>query len=83
MPADSARLSETDNRTWHVRLEDLDLFIKACYPTTDANMPGWTVLKDHHHKVTAAVRDDAVLLIERSDAVVPASQARDASQIRG
>ena len=68
--AESRSLTEQDEKAWHVRLEDLSVHVMAVYPTTDENLPGWTVLKDHRHKVTCAVRDEAVLYIEREDAVV-------------
>ena len=73
--ADTRTLSEQDEKVWHVRLEDLSVRVRAVYPTTDENLPGWTVLKDHKHKVTCAVRNEAVLYIERTDAVVSATGA--------
>jgi hypothetical protein len=73
--ADARSLTEQDEKVWHVRLEDLSVRVRAGYPTTDENLPGWTVLKDHKHKVTCAVRDEAVLYIERTDAVVTGTPA--------
>ena len=39
--------------------------ITAAYATTDANLPGWTLLKDHRHKIVAMVRDAAHPAIRR------------------
>ena len=75
--ADSRPLTEHDERVWHVRLEELSVRVRAAYPTADEKLPGWTVLKDHRHKVTCAVRDEAVLYIEREDAVVSATAASE------
>ena len=78
--AENNRLTEADERIWHVRLEDLDMFVKAVYPTKDSSLQdGWTVLKDRNHKIVAAVRDDCALYIERTDAVVSKSEAQVAS----
>ena len=71
--ADARSLTEQDEKVWHVRLAELSVRVKAVYPTTDDNLPGWTVLKDHKHKVTCAIRNEAVLYIERTDAVVCAT----------
>lgn len=77
--ADSNRLTPDDERIWHVRLEDLEFLIRGAYPTKDASLQdGWTVIKDHKHKIVAAVRDDCALYIERTDAVVRKSEARAA-----
>ena len=65
-----AQLTEQDEKTWHIRLADLSCTVRAAYPTTDEVLPGWTVLKDHRHKIAAMVRDESVLYIERTDAVV-------------
>ncbi len=72
---DARTLTDQDEKVWHVRLAELSVRVRAVYPTTDENPPGWTVLKDHKHKVTCAVRDEAVLYIERTDAVVSATAA--------
>ena len=68
------RLTPDDEKVWHVRLEDLSVRVKGTYLTTDSSLPGWTLVKDHKHKVTVAVRDEAALYIERTDAVVPQSE---------
>ena len=78
--AESRSLTEQDEQVWHVCLEDLSVRVRAVYPTTDENLPGWTVLKDHRHKVTCAVRDDAVLYMERTDAVVSPQDGGTAHQ---
>jgi hypothetical protein len=66
-------LSEADQKIWHVRLEDLEFFVRGAYVGKDGSLlEGWTVIKDHRHKIVAAVRDDAALYIERTDAVVAA-----------
>jgi hypothetical protein len=75
--ADSNRLTESDERIWHVRLEDLEFLVRGAYPTKDATLQeGWTVIKDHRHKIVAAVPDDCALYIERTDAVVAKSGAQ-------
>ena len=67
-------LAADDNRPWHVEIPDVDIEfdVDAVYLAKDDNLPGWTVLKDHRHKIVAIVRDDAkpVLYIERTDAMV-------------
>jgi hypothetical protein len=73
--ADALTLIEQDEKVWHVRLAELSVQVRAVYLTTDENLPGWTVLKDHKHKVTCAVRDEAVLYIERADTVVSGTAA--------
>lgn len=72
--SNTQRLSEADEKTWHIRVEEADIFIRGAYPTVDpALKDGWTVIKDRNHKIVAAVRDDSVVFIERTDAVVPKS----------
>ena len=71
---DSTRRSEEEH-VWHARLEDMDVFVRALYPTSDEKLPGWTVLKNWDGKPVLLVRDDAALYIERTDAVVPRSAA--------
>jgi hypothetical protein len=73
--ADTRTLTADDEKVWHVRLAELSVRVRAVYPTTDENLPGWTVLKDHRHKVTCAVRNESVLYIERTDAVIAAAAA--------
>ena len=76
--ADSSNrpLREEDERTWHIRVEEADIFVRGAYPTIDPQLKdGWTVIKDRNHKIVAAVRDDSVVFIERTDAVVPAKEA--------
>jgi hypothetical protein len=73
--ADTRSLTTDDEKVGHVRLAELSVRVRAVYPTTDENLPGWTVLKDYKHKVTCAVRNETVLYIERTDAVVSATAA--------
>ncbi len=63
------QLSETELADWVIRTADASHTIKvrAAYPVCDEKMPGWTVLKDHNHKIVAAVRSDAAISIERAD----------------
>jgi hypothetical protein len=70
-----AHLTEQDMQAWHIRLADLSCTVRAAYPTTDDVLPGWTLLKDHKHKIAAMVRDESVLYIERTDAVVTVRDA--------
>ena len=64
-------LTADDNRPWHVEIPDADIEfdVDAVYPAKDDKLPGWTVLKDHRHKIVAMVRDDAkpVLFVDPSD----------------
>jgi hypothetical protein len=81
---DNRQLSPDDERVWHVRLEDLEIFVRGAYPTKDGSLQdGWTVIKDHKHKIVAAIRDDCALYVERTDAVVPQSEVRQAQATSG
>jgi hypothetical protein len=81
--ADSERLTPDDEHTWHVCLEDLEFLVRGAYPTKDEKLrDGWTLIKDHRHKIVAAARDDCALYIERADAVVDKSESREAQAPR-
>jgi hypothetical protein len=67
-------LNEADEKTWHIRVDEADIFVRGAYPTVDpALKDSLTVIKDRNHKIVAAVRDESVVFIERTDAVVPRS----------
>jgi hypothetical protein len=83
MADNNRQVTEADERIWHVRLEDLEFLVRGAYPTKDEKLQdGWTVIKDHRHKIVAAVRDDCALYIERTDAVVDKSESREAQAPR-
>ena len=59
-------LTTADMHTWRVTLSDgTSLTVRAAYPTCDDVLEGWTVLKDHRHKIVLMVRNDSVATIER------------------
>lgn len=53
--------------TWHVYYRDgrPPEKVEAAYPTTDDTLPGWVVLKDHKHQITAMVPAEAAAIIKR------------------
>jgi hypothetical protein len=50
-------LAEDDMADWVITFADPasqpEMKVRAAYPTTDEKLPGWTVLKDHRHKIVA------------------------------
>ena len=41
--------------------------VRAAYVTGQPDLPGWTLLKDHQHRIVKMVRDDFVADIERTE----------------
>ena len=46
-------------QVWHVRLAELDSASRRLPDERQHAARGWTVLKDHNHKIASAVRDEA------------------------
>lgn len=71
-------LTEQDMADWTVTLPAYPGFepvtVRAAYPTTDQNLPGWLLLKDHRHKVVLAVWRDLQVMIRRAADPVPPSR---------
>ncbi len=71
-------LTEQDMADWTVTLPAYPGFepvtVRAAYPTTDQNLPGWTLLKDFRHKVVLGVREDLQPVIRRAADPVPAGR---------
>jgi len=65
-----ADLPPSDETVWRILFADTGLppvQVRAAYATRDDKLDGWTVLKDHRHKIVALVRDPAG---DRDDAAV-------------
>jgi hypothetical protein len=68
-----AALTTSDIADWRITFRDIDQstkapishIVKAVYPTRDDVLEGWTLLKDHRHKIVYMVRDDVAAAIER------------------
>lgn len=60
-------LTEDQMHTWHITYHDdrPPADIRAMYPTTDDNLPGWVVFKNHEHKIVAMIPGGHAALIRR------------------
>lgn len=64
------RLSAADMRKWQVTFpdDDLNLTVDAVYPTSDDNLPGWTLFKNWRHKIVMALHpSDRIVYMQPLD----------------